>query len=81
MWRWEQRWRSIGLTIPAVLVIGFITHRTIILRLDSADAVLLLLTLVVSILTFALKRPNVLPGAVHLLLFLAYLIAQFRKII
>lgn len=49
---------SISLTIPAVLVIGFITNRTIILALDSADAVLLLLTLVVSILTFALERTN-----------------------
>jgi Ca2+:H+ antiporter len=70
---------SISLTIPAVLVIGFITHRTIILGLDSADAVLLLLTLVVSILTFALERTNVLLGAVHLLLFLAYLMLSFEK--
>jgi Ca2+:H+ antiporter len=70
---------SISLTIPAVLVIGFITNRTIILGLDSADAVLLLLTLVVSILTFALERTNVLLGAVHLLLFLAYLMLSFEK--
>src|SRR5688572_21716761 len=58
---------SISLTIPAVLTIGFITGRTIILGLDSADMVLLLLTLFVSMLTFALERTNVLLGAVHLL--------------
>ena len=42
-----------------VSTIGFITHRTIIVGLDSAEMVLLLLTLVVSMLTFALERTNV----------------------
>jgi Ca2+:H+ antiporter len=70
---------SISLTIPAVLIIGFITDRTIILGLDAADTTLLLLTLVVSMLTFALERTNVLLGAVHLLLFLTYLMLIFEK--
>jgi len=70
---------SISLTIPAVLAIGFITNRTIILGLDAPDATLLVLTLVVSMLTFALERTNVLLGAVHLLLFLAYLMLIFEN--
>ena len=70
---------SISLTIPAVLVIGFITGRTIILGLGAVDTLLLLLTLVVSMLTFALQRTNVLLGAVHLLLFLAYLMLIFDR--
>ncbi|MGH8593254.1 MAG: calcium:proton antiporter [Gammaproteobacteria bacterium] len=70
---------SISLTIPAVLIIGFITDRTIILGLDAVDTTLLLLTLAVSMLTFALERTNVLLGAVHLLLFLAYLTLIFEK--
>jgi Ca2+:H+ antiporter len=70
---------SIGLTIPAVLIIGFITDRTVILGLDTANIVLLLLTLVVSMLTFALARTNVLQGVVHLLLFLAYLMLIFEQ--
>jgi Ca2+:H+ antiporter len=70
---------SISLTIPAVLTIGFITGRTIILGLDAVDTTLLLLTLVVSMLTFALERTNVLLGAVHLLLFLAYLMLILEK--
>jgi Ca2+:H+ antiporter len=69
---------SISLTIPAVLTIGFITSRTIILGLDAAATALLLLTLIVSMLTFALERTNVLLGAVHSLLFLAYLILMFE---
>jgi Ca2+:H+ antiporter len=40
---------------------------------------MLLLTLAVSILTFASARTNVLLGAVHLLLFLAYLMLIFEQ--
>lgn len=70
---------SIGLTIPAVLVIGFLTHQPIVLGLPPVDIVLLLLTLIVSMLTFALARTNVLLGAVHLLLFVAYLVLIVEK--
>jgi Ca2+:H+ antiporter len=70
---------TICLTIPAVLVIGLTTHQAITLGLDPADTVLLLLTLVVSMLTFASARTNALLGAVHLLLFLAYLMLIFDK--
>ncbi len=70
---------SISLTIPAVLIIGFITERTVVLGLDPVSTILLLLTLVVSMLTFALERTNVLLGAVHLLLFVAYLMLAFDR--
>ncbi len=70
---------SIGLTIPAVLVIGFMTHRTIVLGLGSVDSLLLMLSLVVSMITFALQRTNVLLGAVHLLLFMSYLMLIFER--
>ena len=70
---------TICLTIPAVLVIGIVTDQTITLGLDSVDTILLLLTLAVSTLTFTSPRTNVLLGAVHLLLFLAYLMLIFDK--
>jgi Ca2+:H+ antiporter len=70
---------TISLTIPAVLTIGFLTGQSIILGLDTVDTTLLLLTLGVSTLTFASARTNVLLGAVHLLLFLAYLMLIFEK--
>ena len=69
---------TISLTVPAVLVIGFITHQHIILGLNPVNTILLLLTLVLSMLTFASVRTNVLHGAVHLLLFLAYLMLIFE---
>jgi Ca2+:H+ antiporter len=70
---------SISLTIPAALTIGFLMGQTIVLGLDPVDMVLLLLTLAVSTLTFASARTNVLLGAVHLLLFVAYLMLIFEK--
>jgi Ca2+:H+ antiporter len=68
---------SISLTIPAVLAIGLVTGTPIILGLQPPEIVLLLLSLGVSIVTFALERTNVLQGAIHLLLFLAYLMLIF----
>lgn len=70
---------SISLTIPSVLAIGFFTKSTIILGLDTVDTILLILTFVVSMLTFAVRRTNVLLGAVHLLLFWAYVMLIFEK--
>ena len=70
---------SIGLTIPAVLTIGFFTGKQIVLGVDAIDGILLVLTLVVSMLTFAASRTNVLLGAVHLLLFFAYVLFVFER--
>ena len=70
---------TIGLTVPVVLVIGLATDRGVVLGLDHTDFVLLLLTLAVSVVTFASGRTNVMPGAVHLLLFAAYLLLMFER--
>ena len=70
---------SIGLTIPAVLAVGFATGQEIVLGLGATDTNLLLLTLVLSMLTFAAPRTNVLAGAVHLLVFFAYLLFIFER--
>ncbi|HLY78991.1 MAG TPA: ionic transporter y4hA [Caulobacteraceae bacterium] len=70
---------TIGLTVPAVLVIGLATGQGVMLGLDHTDFVLLLLTLAVSVVTFASGRTNVMQGAVHLLLFAAYLLLMFER--
>ena len=70
---------TIGLTIPAVLTIGLLTKKNIVLGLELQDVVLLSLTLVLSTLTFSSRRTNVLLGAVHLLLFFAYLLLIFQR--
>ena len=68
---------SIGLTIPAVLMIGFITHRPVARGLEGANFPLLLLTLAASIVTFGSGRTNVLQGCIHLLLFAVFLLLIF----
>ncbi len=69
---------TIGLTVPAVLAIGLIIERPVELGLDPVETVLLLLTLTVSMLTFTGGRTNVLQGAVHLALFLAFIMLIFN---
>ncbi len=66
-----------ALTIPIILTIGLLVGKKIILGLEMKNVVLLLLTLVTSIITFASGRTNVLQGALHLLLFLSYILMIF----
>jgi Ca2+:H+ antiporter len=70
---------TIGLTIPAVLTFGLLAGKPIVLGLDSMDITLLAVTLVLSNITFSSSRTNVLLGAVHLLLFFAYLLLIFQR--
>ncbi|HCZ8836303.1 TPA: calcium:proton antiporter, partial [Vibrio alginolyticus] len=65
---------TIGLTLPAVLAVSLISNESLILGLDMAPMVLLLLTLVVCSMTFSSARTNIMQGAVHLVLFFAYLL-------
>ncbi len=68
---------TIGMTIPAVLVIGFMTSKTVILGLNNTDALLLLLTLFVSMVNFSSTRSNMIQGVVHLTLSFCYLVLIF----
>ncbi len=68
---------TIGLTVPAVLAVSLYTGKEVQLGLSYAHAVLLFVTLAVSILTFSSARTNLLQGAVHLILFLIYLMLVF----
>lgn len=70
---------SIGLTIPAMLVYGLVTGYPIMLGLDPANVTLLALTLVLSATTLSSSRTNVLLGAVHLVVFLAYVMLIFQR--
>jgi Ca2+:H+ antiporter len=68
---------TLGLTLPAVLIIGLITGETVILGLDPTGMVLVLLTLLLSIVTFSGPKTTVLEGAVHLLVFFVYIVLVF----
>jgi len=69
---------TIGLTIPAVLVLGVLKGTPTILGLGQEQMVLLALTLVVSTLTFGGDRTNMLQGAVHIVMFLVFGLLLFQ---
>lgn len=68
---------TVGLTIPAVLIIGMLTGQAVILAETLPDLMLLTVTLLLSISTFAAKRVTAMHGAVHLALFAIYTIVLF----
>ena len=68
---------TIGLTIPAVLMIGLITKRPVALGLQGGNLPLLLLTLAVSVVTFTSRKTNVFQGCIHLLLFAVFVLLIF----
>ena len=69
---------TIGLTVPIMLVISYLTHREVFLGLAAANSLLLAVTLAVSVVTFASGRTNILQGAVHVMLFAAFLMLIFQ---
>jgi Ca2+:H+ antiporter len=70
---------TIGLTIPAMVLISELTGQHLVLGVQNADLVLLLLTLGVSMVTFASGRTNIIQGMVHLVLFAAYFLLIFQN--
>jgi len=61
-----------------VLTISLVSGRQIELGLEIVDIILLLLTFAVCIINFGSGRTNILQGAVHLILFLAYIVLLFE---
>lgn len=68
---------TISLTVPAVLTIGWTTGAVVELGLETTEIILLVLTIIVSLITFAGPRTNMLQGMVHLALFAAYVMLIF----
>jgi Ca2+:H+ antiporter len=68
---------TIGLTIPAVAVLAMVLEQRLALGLDMGDTILLTLTFAVSLVTFVSGRTNILPGFVHLVLFVIFVFLMF----
>jgi Ca2+:H+ antiporter len=68
---------TIGLTIPAVAVAAYALDKQLVLGLDTQDMVLLVLTFVLSMLTFGTGRTNILFGLVHVVVFAVFLFLVF----
>lgn len=68
---------TIGLTVPTVALLSLFTGQEIIFGLDQRDAALLMLTLMLSVVSFGAGRTNVLTGLVHLVVFATYVFLLF----
>jgi Ca2+:H+ antiporter len=68
---------TLGLTVPAVLGISLFTHHPVLLGLAPSGMVMLISTLILSSITFSNSRTTMLEGAVHLSLFVVFLVLVF----
>ena len=64
---------SIGLTIPAVALAAILLKRQLVLGLGPKELVLLVLTFLVAAFSLATGRTNIMLGAVHVVIFAAFL--------
>ncbi|CAB3790307.1 calcium:proton antiporter [Pararobbsia alpina] len=69
---------TIGLTVPAIIVISHLTQHPIELGLQRTDLMLFILTLTMCVVNFSSGRTNVLQGGVHLTLFASYLFLIYQ---
>jgi Ca2+:H+ antiporter len=69
---------TIGLTIPAVAVAAYALDKQLVLGLDAQEMVLLVLTFILSMLTFGTGRTNILFGLVHLVVFAVFIFLVFK---
>jgi len=68
---------TIGLTIPAVALTNIALGKQIQIGVSSRDALLLALTLFLSVFTFGSGRTNILAGLVHLVVFATFIFLVF----
>lgn len=68
---------TIGLTVPLVILASIIFRLPLVLGLAPKEIVLLAVTFLVSTVTLGTGRTHVMQGAVHLVLFAAYLFLAF----
>jgi len=68
---------TLGMTVPAVLLIGVFTGQSVVLGLSATNMVIAAMTLLLSTLTFTGTRTTMLEGAVHLAVFFVFLVLVF----
>jgi Ca2+:H+ antiporter len=68
---------TISLTIPAVALAAYLLDKPLLLGLAPREMVLLVMTFILSMLTFSTGVTNILFGMVHLLVFAVFLLMVF----
>lgn len=68
---------TVGLTVPAVLIIGMLTGKTVVFGLGMTETILAVLTMALTALSFIGLRTSPLQGLMHLMLFAVYAVLLF----
>ena len=68
---------TIGLTIPAVAAAAYTLDKQLVLGLGNQETLILLLTFMLSMLTFGTGRTNILFGMVHMVVFALFVFMVF----
>ena len=68
---------TIGLTVPAVALAAYVLDKQLVLGLSNQHMLILLLTFMVSMLTFGTGRTNILFGLVHMVVFAVFVFMVF----
>jgi len=68
---------TVGLTVPAVLTVGLVTGKTVVMGVSPTETVLLLMTVGLTALTFLGQRASALQGTLHLTLFVVFGVLLF----
>jgi len=69
---------TVGLTIPAVLIVGLITGKTVLFGMTATETMLFIITLLLSLMTFIGKRTTPIMGMMHLILFVVFMLLIFN---
>ncbi len=69
---------TVGLTVPAVLIIGLISGKTVLFGLTATETLLFVITLLLSVMTFSGRKTTPFVGIMHLVLFAVFLLLIFN---
>ncbi|EAB6717819.1 calcium:proton antiporter [Escherichia coli] len=68
---------TVGLTVPAVLTVGLLTGKKVVLGISPTETTLFALTIALTTLTYLGRRTSATQGLLHLMLFCVYTLLLF----
>ncbi|WP_447769517.1 calcium:proton antiporter [Sphingobacterium faecium] len=69
---------TVGLTVPAVLIVGLLQGKLVLFGLTNTEMILFIMTLLLSLISFLGKRTTPILGIIHLALFAIYIMLVFN---
>lgn len=70
---------TVGLTVPAVLIIGLVMNKTVTMGISSVETILFLLTIALTAFSFIGQKTSPVQGILHLALFAVFSVLLFSS--